>query len=582
MTKKAIVSLVLATIMSLTGLPAITFALAEEKKPEIAAWEDWHKSAVTFTFDDGAPSHIDYVAPAFDEYGFKASFYLVVNWTTNWAGFQELADNGHEIGSHSNSHGQNMSGEEASSKQNISQNITSKYGCLTVAYPNCNIPNTAVVQQNYIAGRIGNGSWQGIPDIMGKDGPQYWYQVPALITGSETDIKTAADFTEKMQTAKNDNGWVVFLTHGIQGKSNGNATYSPTDLDSIKGALAWANDNDIWVTSMCRATMYIKERNAAELTLSSSNAASDTYTLTHQIADNVCKYDYPLSVRVPAPEGCLVTGVKQNGEAIDYEIKDGMVYCGAVPNGGDLVISKGKETIASATLSYTSSNFSGKAKKPSVVVKNRKGEVLKEGSDYIVDYKNNVNAGTATVSVCGIGNYSGVIDKSYQIQALSIKKMTAKLSYTSCVFSGSLKKPTVSVGKLKSGTDFTVTYKNNKQSGKATVTIKGIGNYKDTITKTFKILPKKPTVSKLIPGKKCLTVKMSTLPKSQSATTYQIAYKKNGSGIWKYTTATKQYKTVNKLSTGKIYYVKVRAYKIVNSDKYYGAWSSTVKSKKIK
>lgn len=47
----------------------------------------------------------------------------------------------------------------------------------------------------------------------------------------------------------------------------------------------------------------------------------------------------------------------------------------------------------------------------------------------------------------------------------------------------------VKLGKktLKQGTDYTVSYKNNKNIGKATVTIKGKGKYEGSIKKTFKI-----------------------------------------------------------------------------------------------
>ena len=49
--------------------------------------------------------------------------------------------------------------------------------------------------------------------------------------------------------------------------------------------------------------------------------------------------------------------------------------------------------------------------------------------------------------------------------------------------------PTVKLdGKtLKKGIDYTVSYKNNKNVGTATVTITGKGSYKGTVTKTFKI-----------------------------------------------------------------------------------------------
>ncbi len=47
---------------------------------------------------------------------------------------------------------------------------------------------------------------------------------------------------------------------------------------------------------------------------------------------------------------------------------------------------------------------------------------------------------------------------------------------------------------LVKGTDYTVAYSNNKNVGIASVTIKGIGDYKGTVTKTFKITPTKSTL----------------------------------------------------------------------------------------
>ena len=44
--------------------------------------------------------------------------------------------------------------------------------------------------------------------------------------------------------------------------------------------------------------------------------------------------------------------------------------------------------------------------------------------------------------------------------------------------------------RLKAGVDYTVSYKNNKAVGTATVTIKGKGNYKDSVTAQFNIVPK--------------------------------------------------------------------------------------------
>ena len=306
---------------------------------EIATWSGFRKGAASFTFDDGAPSHVTDAGPTFKKYGYKATFNIVVNWNPNWSGFQGLADEGHEIASHSNSHGNNMSGEEASSKKAIEGKIKQKYGIITVAYPNCNVPNESAVKQNYIVGRICNGSWKGMNDEMGKDGPSNWAQVPATMTGAEGQLKTTNDFTGRMQKVIQSNGWAAFLTHGFQGKQNGNANYSPTDLNAIDGALKWAqqNDKDIWVAPMGHVAMYLKERKASKIEPQDGGAANTmAFELKHSIADNISKYDYPLSIRVKSD--WKKVEVTQDGAKLESKVDGGYIYFDAVPNAGKIVV----------------------------------------------------------------------------------------------------------------------------------------------------------------------------------------------------------------------------------------------------
>jgi hypothetical protein len=69
----------------------------------------------------------------------------------------------------------------------------------------------------------------------------------------------------------------------------------------------------------------------------------------------------------------------------------------------------------------------------------------------------------------------------------NIADYTATLSYTSTTYSGTAKKPEVTIAGLTQGTDYKVSYSSNVNAGTGTVTITGINNYKGTITKTFKI-----------------------------------------------------------------------------------------------
>ena len=318
------------------GMFAASYAIAQDV--EIATWSGFRKGAASFTFDDGAPSHVSDAGPMFKKYGYKATFNLVTGWNPNWSGFQGLADEGHEIASHSDQHGNPMGdGEIASSKNTINGKIKQKYGLVTLAYPNCTVPNENTVKQNYIVGRICNGSWKGMNDEMGKDGPSNWAQVPATMTGSEGQLKSTNDFTGRMQKVIQSNGWAAFLTHGFQGKQNGNANYSPTDINAIDGALKWAqqNDKDIWVAPMGHVAMYLKERKASKAEASTSGG-NITVKLTHNIKDNISNYDYPLSLRVKYSGS--TANVTQAGAKLESKIDGGYVYFDAVPNAGDIVI----------------------------------------------------------------------------------------------------------------------------------------------------------------------------------------------------------------------------------------------------
>ncbi len=231
---------------------------------------------------------------------------------------------------------------------------------------------------------------------------------------------------------------------------------------------------------------------------------------------------------------------------------------------------------ASVTLSTSTYAYDGKAKKPGVTVK-LNGKTLKNGTDYTVSYSNNIKVGTAKVTITGKGNYTGSVSKTYSIKN-NFKKATVS-GISTKAFTGKNITQSITVkynGKtLKNGTDYTVSYSNNKKIGTATVKITGKGSYTGTITKTFKINPAKQEIQKLTAKSKAFFVDWA---QKGSATGYEIQYATNS----KFTSAKKvtitnnktDTKTISKLSGKKKYYVRVRSYTTVKGTKYYGAWSS--------
>ena len=131
--------------------------------------------------------------------------------------------------------------------------------------------------------------------------------------------------------------------------------------------------------------------------------------------------------------------------------------------------------------------YNGNAWMPGVV------EGLAEGRDYTITYANNVNAGTASVRIDGIGNYDGEIVMTFVIGA---KELSDELQMAGgpFIYNGSAWSPAVVPG-LTEGIDYTITYANNVNAGTATVRIEGMGNYYGTLSAEFTISPRPITVT---------------------------------------------------------------------------------------
>lgn len=305
------------------------------------------------------------------------------------------------------------------------------------------------------------------------------------------------------------------------------------------------------------------------------------------------------------PEGYTADAAGYTKGYIDSRIAQGMAYYAnneakysetkLAPTSRLTAADYNSSNIATANVaSIADQTYTGKALTPAVTVK-MGGKTLKAGTDYKLTYTSNVNAGTAKVKIEGIGNYTGTKTVTFKIvkkSATVTKKSVAKLAVSAIstkTYTGKALKPAITVKDgskvLKNGTDYKVTYKNNQNPGKATVTITGIGNYAGTKTTTFKIKPKKATVRKAT-AQKNRKLKV-TWKRDSLATGYQVVVGTNAKvtknkkviNVTKNKTTSKTFK---KLKRGKRYYVKVRSYKKVDGKKLYGAYSKVKKSAKIK
>ena len=287
-----------------------------------------------------------------------------------------------------------------------------------------------------------------------------------------------------------------------------------------------------------------------------------------------------LTYKSTTPSICTVD---KNGNVTALRTGTGYVTVTASANGYNsvskdvkIVVSKKSLNNGLLTLSETSYVYDGTYKKPAATV-TFGGKVLQEGKDYTISYRNNLNVGVTTVIATGMGDYTGYTSKNFTITKRAMAGGTVSVA-SSVSFTGSNITPSVTVkvaGRtLTSGTDYTVSYSNNKNVGKATVKITGKGNYSGSLNAKFDIVPAKQQIQKLETKYKGFYIDWA---QKGSATGYDVEYSVNANmsgAVSKHLTANKpDTLTVSGLSGDKTYYVRVRSYTNVNGKVYYGAWS---------
>ena len=174
-------------------------------------------------------------------------------------------------------------------------------------------------------------------------------------------------------------------------------------------------------------------------------------------------------------------------------------YTGSVTKNFNIVAPSVTEKTKIDTLTFSSisdQEFLGFKITPDITIKD-KDYTLKKGTDYSLIYSNNINVGTASIDVKGIGNYTGTKKITFKIIAKDISKATLS-DIQSFKYTGNEIKPPVSVtdgsSKLVENKDYTISYSNNISVGTASILIKGTGNYTGSISKTFQILESEPTI----------------------------------------------------------------------------------------
>lgn len=285
---------------------------------------------------------------------------------------------------------------------------------------------------------------------------------------------------------------------------------------------------------------------------------------------------YIYSGRRNTPKATVVFAGKTLVENVDYTIS----YEDCIDAGTARVVVSGKGnyggtaektfeiarkgiTGANVTIPQECYEYISKEIRPEATVTLSDGTVLKNAIEYIVDYTDNIEVGTATITVTGTGNYIGYVTKTFTI--IEAKKDDGSETKPG---DGSETKPgDGSETKPGDGSETKPGDGSETKPGDGSETKPGDGGKTEPVDVPAIITVNKTTISKV--ENKATGVKL-TWKKVSDATGYVVYRKNSGSKSWKKIKIVKgASKTTYTDSTvkskhGTVYSYRIESYKSVN------------------
>jgi hypothetical protein len=119
-------------------------------------------------------------------------------------------------------------------------------------------------------------------------------------------------------------------------------------------------------------------------------------------------------------------------------------------------------------------------------------------------------------------------------------------------------------------------YGRNRNIGRGTVRLTGVGNFAGTRTVTFHIVPRRNSVSRITVRGNQMQVTWRRTPSAQRISNYEVRYRVRGMSRWRKRTYAPPLSTatIKNLRRHRRYEVQVRSYKRVAGRRYYSQWSN--------
>ena len=194
-------------------------------------------------------------------------------------------------------------------------------------------------------------------------------------------------------------------------------------------------------------------------------------------------------------------GNDQTYELVYNGILGGMTYTNKVVASESVDVAR-KAVATDMIENISAQTYTGSAITPTPTVKNG-ATTLTSGTDFNYSYSNNTDAGEATLTITGQGNYQGTASKNFTISPKSLDGAIVTLDSASLPYIGS--EQTVSISsvvldgwtQMINDSDYDILNNSDRKTNadSYTLTIQGKGNYTGTATAAWEITKIAPQIS---------------------------------------------------------------------------------------
>jgi peptidoglycan/xylan/chitin deacetylase (PgdA/CDA1 family) len=240
-------------------------SVAQTPALRVLPWND-HTAAVSLTFDDARPVHLDVVVPELNKRHLNATFFVIISKLTRLDDWRRAQAQGHEIGNHSLTHRHTAELNNASEELEVEDakkflDSNFKSDVTIFAYPYSELSSGLLfwVKRYDFAAR----GWQGEGEsgYVKADTEPDWYNLPSQPAYTKYD---AAVYRSWIDKAFAMHAWTTLQIHGIGDPSTGFEPIPTNTFFSLLDNLKAQESKGLWVAPFGTVAAYLRAQKTLE------------------------------------------------------------------------------------------------------------------------------------------------------------------------------------------------------------------------------------------------------------------------------------------------------------------------------